>query len=85
MCSLTMKPSTFRRLIRMSAGFCQRQRLTVVAGDHAAHGNAAKGVGAQQHGVQHVAAHVLEIAVDALGAGFLERLQGHAFASLCWR
>jgi hypothetical protein len=61
-----------------------RQRLAVVAGDHAAQGDAAEGVHARQHGVQHHAAHVLEIAVDAVRAGSLSALDSE-LASLCSR
>ena len=37
---------------------CHRNRRAVVAGDHAAHGDAAKRVHAQHHGIKNAAAHV---------------------------
>ena len=54
------------------------QGCAVVASDHAAQGDAAEGVHAQHHGVHDPAAHVFKVAVDAVGAGFLECL-GHGF------
>jgi len=50
----------------------QRQRLAVIAGDHPAQGDAAERVHAAQHGIQDVAAHVLEVGVDAVRRGLLE-------------
>ena len=48
------------------------QRRAVVASDHPAQGNAAEGVHAQHHGVHDPAAHVFEVAIDAVGARFLQ-------------
>ena len=42
--SLGWKSSTFMRLISMSAGLAMGKRCAVVAGDHAAQGDAAEGV-----------------------------------------
>ena len=50
-----------------------RDGLAVVARNHPAHRDAAEGIGAQHHRVQNHAADVLEIAVDAVRAGGLER------------
>jgi hypothetical protein len=50
------------------------QGRAVVARDHSAHGNAAKRIHAQHHGVHDPAADVFKVAVDAVGAGVLERL-----------
>src|SRR4030095_10936990 len=47
--------------------------LEVVLGDHAAEGDAGEGIDLAQDHVEEGAAHVLEIDVDALGAGFAER------------
>jgi hypothetical protein len=66
MCSLTMKPWIFRRLVRISCRVGHGQGCAVVAGDHAAQGDAAEGVHAQHHGVQIHAAHVFKVAVDAV-------------------
>ena len=48
--------------------------LAVVASDHAAHRNAAELVHAQHDRVQHHAAHVFEVAVDAIGASVFQGL-----------
>ena len=73
MCSLTMKPCTFMRLTRISGGAAIGIGCAVVAGDHAAQGDAPEGVHAQHHGVEDHAADVLEVAVDAVRAGLLQR------------
>ena len=50
-----------------------RDRLAVVAGDHAAHRDAAEGVHAPHHRVEDPAADILEVPIDTVGAGFLPR------------
>src|ERR1019366_8693240 len=52
----------------------QRNRLAVVAANHAAQGDAAERIHARQGRVAHDATDVLEAAVDAVGRRFLERL-----------
>src|SRR5207249_2696726 len=50
-----------------------RNRLAVVARDHSAESHAAEGVHVQHHRVEDHAADVLEVAVDAVRAGVLQR------------
>ncbi len=49
-----------------------RHVLAVVAGDQAAHRHTRKGVQAGQHHVEDVAAHVLEVTVDAVRGDVLD-------------
>ena len=52
----------------------QRDRLAVVAADHSAQRDPAERVHARQHRVEHGAADVLEVAVDAVRRRLLQRL-----------
>ena len=74
----------FQTVHQDERGIGQGQWLSVIARDHAADGDAAKGVHAQQHGVQNHAAHVFEVTIDAVGAVLLERLgqRIHVFVQL---
>jgi hypothetical protein len=73
MCSLTMKPWIFSLRDQDQLRVGHRDRLAVVAGDHAAHRDAAEGVHAPHHRVEDPAADILEVPIDTVGAGFLQR------------
>ena len=72
-----MKPRKVRRLVRIvahhRAGPFRRLGLgVVVMGDQAAHRHARKRVEQREHRLEHRAADILEIDVDALRAGVLQ-------------